>query len=224
MCGRFIQTTDVDVLAAIYQIPLPVSLTVRYNAAPTQALPVIRRVDPDAPREIAHLRWGLVPSWARPDKLPTLINARSETAAEKPSFRQALSRRRCLVLTDGWYEWLRQDKVKRPFLFRRTDRSPFVFAGLWERWTRGDAPVESFTILTTHANEAMAGVHHRMPVVIAPADQALWLDPAVTDPAAVLPLLVPSAAQDWDAVEVVPLVNKVSNQGPGLLEPVRDPA
>ncbi len=220
MCGRFIQTTDADVLAAIYQIQVPFSLTLRYNAAPTQELAVIRRVDADAPREVAHLRWGLVPSWARPDKLPTLINARSETAAEKPSFERSLARRRCLVLTDGWYEWLRQDKVKRPFVFRRRDRAPFVYAGIWERWRRGDEPLESFAILTTEANEAMAEVHHRMPVVIDPADQDLWLDPSITDPERVAHLLRPSEPALWEATEVVPLVNKVHNQGPGLLEPV----
>ncbi len=224
MCGRFIQTTDADVLAAIYQIPLPFSLMLRYNAAPTQELAVIRRVDPDAPREVAHLRWGLVPSWAKPGKLPTLINARSETAAEKPSFKRALARRRCLVLTDGWYEWLREDKVKRPFVFRRRDRAPFVYAGIWERWSRGDAPVESFSILTTQANATMEKVHHRMPVVVDAAHQDLWLDPEMTDVSQLMSLLGPSAAEDWEATEVVPKVNKVHNQGPELLEPVGDPA
>jgi putative SOS response-associated peptidase YedK len=222
MCGRFIQTTDADVLAAIYQIQLSFSLRVRYNAAPTQELAVIRRVDGDAPREVAHLRWGLVPSWARPGKLPTLINARSETAAEKPSFKRALARRRCLVLSDGWYEWLRDGKSRRPFLFRRKDRAPFVYAGIWERWTRGDAPLMSFSILTTQANPAMEKVHHRMPVVVHPSDHDLWLDPDVMDLDRLQSMLAASPASDWDTIEVVPLVNNVNNQGPELLEPVGD--
>lgn len=224
MCGRYIQTTDADVLAAIYRIPTPFSLMLRYNAAPTQGLALVRRLDADAPRQVAHLRWGLVPSWAKPERLPTLINARAETAAEKPSFKRALSRRRCLVLSDGWYEWLREDKVKRPFIFRRRDRAPFVYAGIWERWTRGETPIESFSILTTDANAAMEKVHHRMPVVVSPGDQDLWLDPAVTDPDRVRHLLVPSPAEDWESTEVVPRVNKVQHQGPELLEPVADPA
>ncbi len=224
MCGRFIQTTDADVLAAIYAIPLSFSLTPRYNAAPTQALPVIRQLTRGTPREIAHLRWGLVPSWTRGGKLPTHINARCETALEKPSFKTALSRRRCLVLTDGWYEWLREGPKKRPFLFRRKDRAPFVYAGLWERWCRGGEVLESFAILTTKANGAMEKVHHRMPVVVEPSDQATWLDPTVHDVAQVRHVLAPSLASDWEAMEVVPRVNKVQNQGPELLEPMGDSA
>ncbi len=206
-------------LAAIYQIPLPFSLTVRYNAAPTQQLAVLRREDAEAPRGVAHLRWGLVPSWARPGKLPTLINARSETAAEKPSFKRALGRRRCLVFADGFYEWLREGKDRRPFVARRRDRAPVVFGGIWERWSRGPEPLESFAILTTTANETLSAIHHRMPVVIAPEDQALWLDPETTDPSRLSPILQPSPATDWELTEVVPRVNNVRNQGPGLLEP-----
>ncbi len=143
MCGRFIQTTDAEVLAAIYQVPLPFSLALRYNAAPTQRLAVIRRMACEAPREIAHLRWGLIPAWVKAEQPVTLmINARSETAAKKPSFRRPLARTRCLVPTDGWYEWLRDGEKKRPFLFRRRDRAPFVFAGIWERWLAGPEPVD----------------------------------------------------------------------------------
>ncbi len=221
MCGRFLQTTDADVLAAIYQITLPFTLSVRYNAAPTQQLAVLRRVDADAPREVAHLRWGLVPGWARPPKLPTLINARSETAAEKASFRRALRQRRCLVFADGFYEWLREGRSRRPFVARRRDRAPVVFAGIWERWTRGEEPIESFAILTATANDTLSAVHGRMPVVIPPEQQALWLDPTLTEVEAIAPLLVPSPAEDWELTEVVPLVNNVRNQGPGLLEEVR---
>ena len=207
-------------------IGTPLNLRPRYNVAPSQDVAVVRANDHG--RTLAMLRWGLIPAWAKDSAIGhRLINARSETAAEKPSFRAAYRNRRCLIPADGFYEWRREGKTRQPWLFAMRDGAPFAFAGLWERWTvpadtaltgslaersPGDA-VETFTILTTAANETVAPVHGRMPVILPPQDYDPWL--AEED----VPL-APYPADDMTAHPVSTLVNRPANDDPRCVEPL----
>ena len=176
MCGRFALRSSIKELAeALEAASVKIAEDrARYNIAPTQAVVVARDTDDDE-RELVHLKWGLVPAWAKDPAAvgARLINARSETVTEKPSFREAFRRRRCLIPTSGFYEWKREGARKQPYFFRMKTDEPFMFAGLWERWegAAGDGvTLETCTILTTMANEVLAPVHDRMPVIIAPED------------------------------------------------------
>jgi len=221
MCGRMIQITPLEALRAIFGFTGAPNLRPRYNLAPTQEAAVVR--DRGQGREIALLRWGLVPSWAKDTSgAARLINARSETAADKPSFRTALRRHRCLVPVDGFYEWQAAGagRRKQPFVIRRPDHTPFALAGLWERWhgPEGEA-LETLAVLTTTANRTLSSLHERMPVVLAPERWPLWLDggaplPAVTD------LLRPAPDDALEMRPVSPRVGSVANDDPGLMEPV----
>ncbi|MFO7587137.1 MAG: SOS response-associated peptidase [Gemmatimonadota bacterium] len=195
MCGRFTLATPAAEWASLFGLNEVPDLDPRYNIAPTQDVAAIRSTapaqggdaSPEAPpeparanREMVALRWGLVPHWAREfDPVGrAMINARSETAAEKPSFRDSFRFRRCLVVADGFYEWRPEGRRKQPYWIHLAERRPFAFAGLWDRWTGGEgAPVESCTILTTDANEALRPLHDRMPVILDPTAHATWLDP-----------------------------------------------
>lgn len=191
MCGRFsLRSRDVEWAALFPEVPFPL-FEPRPNVAPTQPILAVRMNDARV-REAVWLRWGLVPSWANAVKTGySLFNARSEEAAEKPSFRTALRRRRCLILADGFYEWETVGKRKTPHRFRRPDGAPLTLAGLWERWERDGAVVESATILTTQASADVAFLHDRMPVLLGPSDFATWLDPSIQDPGVVRELLRP---------------------------------
>ena len=213
MCGRFTLRTPTPVLAARFRLETMPELFPRYNIAPTQISPIIRSTN----REVAQLRWGLIPSWAKDTKIGgRMINARGETAAEKPAFRRAFRRRRCLVMADGYFEWRKVGREKRPLYIRMQDEQPFAMAGLWDRWfgtkeEKRDPPLESFTIITTDANELTADVHDRMPVILADDAWELWLDTDLEDPQALQPLLRPYAS---DAMKVDPVsthVNSVRN-------------
>jgi len=185
VCGRFTLRSNPTVLAAEFEMEAFPLLSPRYNIAPMQPILAVRR-DPDSSRRIAALfKWGLVPSWADDPKIGNrMINARSETAAEKPSFRAAFRRRRCLVPSDGYYEWKKDGSAKQPYLIYQADGRPFAIAGLWEIWTAPDGSVlETCSLLTTSANVTLASLHDRMPVIIAPADRSEWLDPATPSPA-----------------------------------------
>jgi putative SOS response-associated peptidase YedK len=164
----------------------------------------------------------LVPSWAKDVKIGyKMTNARAETVAEKPSFRSALGRRRCLVLADGYYEWRREGTQKIPMYIRLGSRHPFAFAGLWERWQGTDGePLSTCTILTTAANAALQAIHPRMPVILDPAREALWLDREVTDPERLLPLLTPAMPEAIEAYEVSTWVNSARNNSPACIEPL----
>jgi putative SOS response-associated peptidase YedK len=228
MCGRFTLRTPLTVLAQqfLFELgPLPAQTQVspRYNIAPTQTVAAVRQPVAGGPRELALLYWGLIPSWSKDAKIASsLINARCETLAEKPAFRTALSRRRCLILADGFYEWKKEGKQKLPYLFELQGSRPFAFAGLWERWRGGEAgdsePLESCTIVTTTANELCGPLHERMPVLIEPADYDLWLDPAVTDSQRLLPLLNPCPAAHMQVRPVNPRVNNVRNDDSTLID------
>lgn len=225
MCGRYTLRTPLHVLAQQFlfelgDLPADLELKPRFNIAPTQTVAGIRRLEAGGARQLALFHWGLIPSWAKDAKLASsTINARGETLAEKPAFRTAFSRRRCLVLADGYFEWKAVGKKKQPLLFQLKSGQPFAFAGLWERWrgpegTPPDSPpLESCTIVTTSANTLSANVHDRMPVILDPADYDLWLDPA-SEKERLLALLEPYPADLMQAEPVSMRVNNVRNDDP----------
>jgi putative SOS response-associated peptidase YedK len=188
----------------------------RFNIAPSQPVAVVRLSE--GGRELTPLRWGLITSWAKDAKFAP-INARAETAADKPTFRAAMSKRRCLVPADGFYEWLRQGKAKQPFCFRLLDDKPFAFAGVWDRWEGPSGPVETCCILTTEANELVRPAHDRMPVMLERTCFEQWLDPAKQDAEALAWMLRPYRAEVMRAYPVSPLVNSPKNDGARCLEP-----
>ena len=224
MCGRFTLTDPDQDLAVQFNLPDIPALEPRYNIAPTQQVAAVRVAAEGAVRELALLRWGLVPFWAKdPDIGARLINARAETVAEKPAFRDAFKRRRCLVVADGFYEWQKQEGRKQPFYIRLREGRPFAFAGLWERWRGPDESiVESCTLLTTGPNELMEPLHNRMPVILRPQDYTLWLDPGVQRADLLQPLLVPYPAEEMHAYPVSRRVNSPDNDDPQCIEPLRD--
>jgi putative SOS response-associated peptidase YedK len=222
MCGRFTLEKSLGDLVTLFNVrPLP-DLDERYNIAPTQAVAVVRAAPEGVGRELTLLRWGLVPGWSKdPTGGPLLINARAETAAIKPAFRAALRYRRCLVPADGFFEWQREGREKRPFHMRRRDGAPFAFAGLWERWSSPDGSVmESCALLTTEANELMQSVHDRMPVILDPEVFDLWLDPDVQDVELIRPLLRPYPSEAMVAFPVSSTVNSSRNDDPQCVLPL----
>ena len=222
MCGRFLLTTDLDLLERAFGFdkgPRP-NLQPRYNVAPTDPIPIVRRNREGTGRELAVVRWGLIPFWAKDASVggAKLINARAESVTTKPAFREAFERRRCLVPADGFYEWQKRADGKQPWLIRRRDHQPFGFAGLWDRWKGPGGPVETATIITTEPNAVCAPLHNRMPVILAPDTYDAWLDPDRPGGEA----LLRPCPDDW--LEVFPisrLVNNVRNDGPELIEPER---
>ncbi len=220
MCGRYSITTPVEAMRELFLFTgSGFNLRPRYNAAPTQDLPIVRRNASGGDRELVMLRWGLVPSWAKDIKIGSrLINARAETAAEKPSFRSAMRRRRCLVPADGFYEWKTIDGRIQPFRICRSDGATFAFAGLWERWRPeiGET-LETFAVLTTTANRQLHSIHHRMPVILNPEDYARWLDPAA-ELGSLQQLLKPYDGS-LEASPVSSTVNDVRNDTATCFEP-----
>jgi putative SOS response-associated peptidase YedK len=229
MCGRYTLFAERATLAERFDVTVPDDLSPRYNCAPGQPLPVVAS---DAPDRMTRKEWGLVPSWAD-DDTGAQINARGETVAEKPTFREAFRERRCLVPADGFYEWVETDEGKRPYRVAFADGRPFAMAGVWARWTPPTAqtglgdfgadgpsdpePRETFAVVTTEPNDLVAGLHHRMAVVLAPGEEATWLHGSPEEARA---LLDPYPADEWTAHEVSTRVNDVSNDGPALVEPV----
>ena len=176
MCSRYFLDADGNVIAFVFGVPLHERVKKRFNIAPTQDSPVVRAT-PEGTREVGMLRWGLVPSWAKDVKVGAqMINARSETLAEKPAFRNAFRQRRCLVPATGFFEWQGEPGRKQPWAITVPGRPLFAFAGLWERWKAPDGgAVETFTIVTTDANEAIAPIHDRMPVILPEEAYDTWL-------------------------------------------------
>ncbi len=222
MCGRYTLTSSGEEVADLFGLLDIPALPYRYNMAPTQEAAVVRVPEPGASRELSFLRWGLVPYWAKDITIGNrMINARSESVAEKPSYRSSFRKQRCLIPTSGFYEWKKEGKAKQPYLIRRKDRGPFAFAGLWSRWKDPErGPLDTFTILTTDANDWVRGLHDRMPVILAPEDFDLWLDPKVQDAARIQPLLVPLAGDDLEMVRVSKTVNSPANDIPDCIEPL----
>ena len=223
MCGRFTLSASPTSLTDTFPgFELPDQLTPRYNITPTQDVAVVANNNPG---KIDLFRWGLIPSWAKDPTIGNrMINARSETLAEKPSFRTAYKRRRCLVLADGYYEWRKEPDggAKTPFYIRMASEKPFAFAGLWEQWQlAADAvAVLSCTILTCPPNEMLEQIHHRMPVILDYDAHDLWLDPAEQTSAKLNHLLQPYPADEMEAYPVSRLVNQPRNDRAECILPV----
>jgi putative SOS response-associated peptidase YedK len=219
MCGRYTLTTPGDVLAPALGLESAPTLVPRYNIAPSQQVPIVR-ASAGGRRELVDARWGLVPHWAKEAAIGNrLINARAETLAEKPAFRDSFRRRRCLIPADGFYEWQTLGKSKQPWLLRLAGGAPFAFAGLWSRWREpaSGEELDTCAIVTTTPNELAATVHDRMPVILPPDVFAAWLDPASPGPAA---LLVPFPAASMTAYPVSRRVNDPTHDGPDCVQPV----
>jgi putative SOS response-associated peptidase YedK len=214
MCGRFTLKSKPEAIAAEFGLPAMPLLEPRYNVAPTQAVAAVRLDGDTGTRRLDLLRWGLVPPWADDPAIGNrLINARAESVAEKPAFRQAFLARRCIIISDGFYEWAkRADGRKQPFFIRRRDGRPFGFAGLWEQWQREEAaPIYSCTVITTEANDLVRPIHGRMPAILRPEDYRFWLDPAIRDKVTLGEVLAPYPDGDLVAYPVSTLVNAAAN-------------
>ncbi len=223
MCGRYTLSTPADELALLFDISdLPMVLP-RYNMAPTQQAAVVRVTAPGEPRRLDLLKWGLIPYWAKEAAIGNrMINARAESVAEKPAYRTSFKNKRCLIPADGFYEWKKEGKMKQPYLIHRQDGKPFAFAGLWSTWRDPEKSqqVETFTILTTEANDLLRPLHDRMPVIIDRENFDLWLDPKVGDAAKIQPLLVPHAVDGFEAFPVSRTVNSPAYDGPNCIAPL----
>jgi len=221
MCGRF--TLSVDAASLQMRFPwlknIPPQIMPRYNIAPTQPIAVVANNQPET---VTHMVWGLIPFWAKdPSYGSRMINARAETLAEKPSFKNAYKRRRCLVLTDGFYEWVKQpgEAAKTPYYIRMQDDTPFAFAGLWEEWSKEGSQLQSATIITTEPNELIAQLHNRMPVILAEKNYQDWLAPGEKTPEELGSLLGSFPADGMKAYPVSTLVNSPANEVPEGIVP-----
>lgn len=229
MCGRFTLRTSLNLLAEhfLFSVSPDISLPQKYNIAPTHSVATLTA--PLGQRQLHWMHWGLIPSWSNdPSRASRMINARSETLHEKPSFRQAFQKRRCLILADGYYEW----QTKQPFFIHRSDHQPFAFAGLWESWTPPQAstesghdttqPLHSTTIITTEANDFAASIHHRMPVILNPNNYDRWLADDASQIDTLQSLLVdPGNSNEMTSFEMTAVsrhVNKVANDDPQCIE------
>lgn len=220
MCGRFTLTAALPLLAERFQFaPGDLAYAPSYNIAPGQQ--VLTVINDGTRNRAGYLRWGLVPSWAKDPSIGhRMINARGETLAEKPSFRQALQRRRCLVLADGFFEWRQNGSTKTPMYIRLHQQQPFAFAGLWDTWNDPTGtPLSTCTIITTAANALLASIHHRMPAMLSPEAESVWLDRRLTAPATLLALLTPYASESMEAYAVSPVVNTPRHNAPDCIVP-----
>ncbi len=217
MCNRFTIRIPAAVLMHQFGLEAEVQLPLRFNVTPNTQIPVIRQVDNQ--RQLSMMKWGLVPSWAPEPKIKySTFNAKSEEAATKPAFRSAFKSRHCLIPADGFYDWEEIDRVKYPHYFQLIDQPVFAFAGLWERWSKGDPPLETCTILTTRPNALLEKIgHDRSPVILSPGDYGAWLDPTNTDPESLRYLFEPFPAAEMKERETNRYVNKVGNEGPQCL-------
>jgi putative SOS response-associated peptidase YedK len=222
MCGRYTLTADGETVRTAYGlVDPPFDYRPRYNIAPQQDVLVV--ANGKQGRRAGVMRWGLVPGWAdNANEGARMINARSETVTERTAFRDAFERRRCLIPADGFYEWRQAAGVKIPMRIT-LDEKPFAFAGIWERWQKGDtAPLYTCSILTTSPAESIASIHDRMPVILRPEQYDIWLDHG-TDETTLRSLLQPYPGQDLRAYVVSTLVNRVDNDGPDCIIPAEAP-
>lgn len=226
MCGRYSLTSPVESLRRLFQFDNRPNLGVRVNIAPTQDVAAVRACEGiQDKRELVFLRWGLIPSWAKSAEMSAkMINARSETVAEKTAFRSAFRKRRCLIPADGFFEWHSEADGKQPYRVVRRDNETMAFAGLWENWREPETGEEiaSCAILTTEASADIVQIHHRMPVILEPAEFASWLDPA-NSPPGLKELLHPLAEGKLESYPVSKAINKVANDDPELLVPIEKP-
>ncbi len=217
MCGRYVLKSKFGLIVDAFSPVVPrfpeELFGPRYNVAPTQEVPVVRESKAEG-RVMELMRWGLIPFWSKDGK-GGVINARVETLRDKPTFRAAYEKRRCLVPADGFYEWMKVGKEKRPQLIRMKGGGVFAFGGVWERWKSAEKVVDTFAILTTRPNEMMARIHDRMPVIVRKGDYGRWLG---EDSSRVDDLLEPIAAEEMEAMEVTTRVNNVKNDDEGCVE------
>ena len=221
MCGRFTLAADNETLAEAFPgVNIPESLAPRYNIAPTQPIGVVRNIVPNT-AELLH--WGLIPHWAKDPNIGSkMINARAESLAEKPSFRESFRKRRCLVLADGFYEWKKvpASNIKIPMYIKLKSGRPFAFAGLWDTWGSGDEEIRSCTIITTSSNELVASIHDRMPIILLPSDYLAWIDSKETSPESLQGLLTPYPSEEMIAYQVSYKVNDQKVESRDCLSPV----
>jgi putative SOS response-associated peptidase YedK len=222
MCGRYQVHTPVEEIARQFDAFITAEaaqLPPRYNVAPSLLVPAVR-IRHDR-RELSALSWGLVPGWAKTPSANRPINARAESVFDKPMFRNAVQRRRCLIPADGFYEWQVRSGGKQPWHVSIADGSLFALGGVWEYWAKeGVQPIVSCAIIVTDANDLMRPIHERMPVIIAPEDYARWLDVEVQDQEQIMPLLAPFPAERMRAFPISSLVNNAKNEGPNLVRPL----
>jgi putative SOS response-associated peptidase YedK len=222
MCGRFTLTATPDQLQEAFPgIAVPAQMAPRYNVAPSQPIPVVPN---DGRNAVDFFAWGLIPSWAKDPSIGNrMINARGETLAEKPSFRNAYKRRRCLILADGFFEWKQVpgQKGKTPHYITLKDRRPFAMAGLWEQWFSPDgSEIKSATITTTEPNELLVQLHNRMPVILHPGDYARWIEPGERSAADLQDLLAPFPPGEMGYYPVSTVVNSPANDVPACVQPL----
>ncbi len=218
MCGRYALFHSYENIAKHFPFHLVIDdeeMDARYNAAPTQELPVIT-----GDGHVKRFRWGLIPFWAKESSIGNkMINARAETLIEKPSFRTAFLKRRCIIPVSGFYEWKAAEKGKQPFFIYPSNEGIFAVAGIWDEWSDPETKnvVHSFSIITTEPNELMQGIHNRMPAILRPEDRELWLSPSA-DPEELLHALRPYPASDMTAYQVSTAVNSPRNDNKALIE------
>ena len=232
MCGRYTITTPSDVVADLFDLAYAADYQPRYNVAPTQEAPLVRVFEETGAsgvettaRRLDLVRWGLVPFWADDPSIGNrLINARAESARDKPSFRDSFKKRRCLVVADGYYEWKKEKEGKQPHWFHRPGGEPFAFAGLWSRWDKAkdEPPLDTFTILTMDASPEVRPIHHRMPVVLPKDAYAAWLDPGLQEKGAVQEILGRAVGDGWEVRRVSRRVNNPGNDLPEVLREMED--
>jgi putative SOS response-associated peptidase YedK len=220
MCGRYSIATAPEALRTLFRYREQPNFPPRYNIAPTQPVPIVRVVEGD--RHFALVRWGLIPPWAKDPRAFTLvINARGESINDKPAFKNAMKRRRCLFPADGFYEWRQEGRGKRPFHVRRRDGQPMAFAGLWETWIGPNGEeMETAAIVTTTANADLAPIHERMPVVIPEEAFESWLDCVNVDAAMASAMIAPAPEGMFEGYEISSAVNRAANDSAELIEPV----
>ena len=219
MCGRYSIISDPRTIRALFGYVEMPNFPPRYNVAPTQPVPIVRMTE--GARHFALVRWGLIPSWVKdPKTFSLLINARGESVIEKPAFRAAMRRRRCLIPADGFYEWKKDGERKRPYYVHLKSGAPMALAGLWETWTGPNGEeLETATIVTTAASRSIAHIHDRMPVILPPEAFDLWLD-ANVDAKIAAALIAPARDALLEAYEISTAVNRVANDSPQLIAPV----
>jgi putative SOS response-associated peptidase YedK len=223
MCGRYLLISNPEAIRLLAKYLEQPNFPPRYNVAPTQPIPIVRLQD--GKRQFVLMRWGLLPAWVKDPKTFTLlVNGRGESVLEKPAFKNAMKRRRCLIPADGFYEWKEEGKLKRPFVVRPRDGQPVMFAGLWETWTGPNGEeLDTAAIVTTEANKTLYPIHHRMPVIVEEKDFDAWLDCANVSANEAAALLKPAPEDLMQAYEISPAVNRVANDGPEVLEPYTAP-
>ena len=222
MCGRYTLKAGGQELSDLFGLSEEPKIEPRYNIAPTQQIAVVLENASNGGRALEMMHWGLIPSWAKDPSIGSrMINARAETVSDKPSYRSAFKRRRCLIVADGFYEWKKTEDGKQPYYLRLGSGGPFGFAGLWEGWSmEGGEETRSATIITTEPNEVAAEVHNRMPVILPPDMYDAWLEPENDDREELLSMLAPYPAEEMEAYPVSKRVNRPANDEPGVLEPV----